>query len=234
LFRTDKDKERIRKKYFEPWKKQRLSILKLWNGLGNRKNTMDSAEQANGEKRVKQYLIEPLQLRGLAKPTTLTKAQFEDMVKDLCARLAYMTTYNLQALEEQCAGSAGGKSKDRFPIANHILDWARDVQPPQADVSPLVRAVFAAQLGLDALAGGWAPELLATIRDTRRWPKPFAVGRIREKADDSVRQMRRMDERLASGGDLPAVEVQWRNRRLSAMRRCQDIADLGASQANEV
>jgi hypothetical protein len=194
---------------------------------------MDSAAQAMGEKRVKQFLIEPLERRGLAKPTALTKVQYEDMVKDLSARLAYMTDQNLQALEDQCAGNAGGKSRDRFPIANHILDWAGQIQSPGSEASPLVRAVFAAQLGLDALMGGWAPELLAELKQTRRWPAAFVVSRIRQGADGSVRQMKKLDEQLARGDVLGANEGTWRTRRLAVIRRCQDIADLGSSHGGE-
>lgn len=205
-----------------------MECLEKWE------KTMDSAAQADGEKRVKQFLIEPLKRRGLAKPSTLTKAQFEDMVKDLCARLAYMTDQNLQALEEQCAGNAGGKDKDRFPIANHILDWAGHIQSPTGDGSPLVRAVFSQALGLDALAQGWAPELLGELKQSRRWPNSFVVSRIRDRADNAIRQMRSVEERLARGHDVPANEAEWRNRRLSVIRRCQAIADLGSNQGGEV
>lgn len=191
---------------------------------------MDSAEQAEGEKRVKRLLIEPLMKRGLAKPSTLTKAGFEDMVKDLCSRLAYMTDQSLLALEDQCAGNAGGKEKDRFPIANHILEWAATVQQPGSEASPLVRAVFAAPLGLDALAGGWAPELLGELKKTRRWPSSFVVGRIRERADNAIRQMQTFEDRLARRIDLAPSEAAWRDRRLSTLRKCQEISDLGARQ----
>jgi len=195
---------------------------------------MDSAAQADGEKRVKQFLIEPLQLRGLAKPTTLTKVQFDDMVKDLCARLAYMTDLNLQALEDQCAGNAGGKGKDRFPIANHILDWAGQIQSPEGDGSPLIRAVFSQSLGLDALTQGWAPELLSELKQSRRWPKPFVVRLIRDRAENAIRQMRSVEERLARGTDVPPNEADWRNRRLAIIRRCQAIADLGSRDGGGV
>ena len=59
---------------------------------------MNSAEQAAGEKRVREMLVTPLLRRGLTKPSSLTKDQFEDMVQDLCARLAYMSDVNLAAL----------------------------------------------------------------------------------------------------------------------------------------
>lgn len=195
---------------------------------------MDSAAQADGEKRVKRFLIEPLQRRGLAKPSTLTKALFDDMVKDLCARLAYMTEQNLQALEEQCAGNAGGKAKDRFPIANHILDWAGQIQSPEGDGSPLVRAVFSHPLGQDALAQGWAPELLGEVKQSRRFPNSFVATRVRDRAAGAVRQMQNIEDRLARSGEVPAPEAAWRDRRLAVIRRCQAIADLASNQGSEV
>lgn len=191
---------------------------------------MNSAEQAAGEKRVRQLLIEPLLRRGLAKPGSLSKQGFADMQDELCAKLAYMSDLNLAALEEEMAGKAGGKEKDRFPVGNKILEDAGRIQPPADDASPLIRAVFAASLGLDALAGGWAPELLADLREARRWPGSWAVKTIREKADDAVRQLRALDERLARGGDLSSSEVQWRQRRLALIAKCQRIADMGKTE----
>jgi hypothetical protein len=188
---------------------------------------MDSAEQANGEKRVKGVLIDPLMRRGLAKPTSLTKAQFGDMMEDLCARLAYMTDANLMALEEQVAANAGGKERDRFPIGQRILEWAAQIQPPGDDASPLIRAVFANQLGLDAVTGGWAPELLVELRTSRRWPNAWQVKTIKDKADGAVRQLRDLDAKLARGDALSPSEDQWRSRRLSVIAKCQRIADLG-------
>lgn len=188
---------------------------------------MDSAEQATGEKRVRNVLVEPLLRRGLAKPPSLTKAQFDDMVADLCARLAYMNDANLMALEEQVASNPGGKDRDRLPIANRILEWAAQIQPPGDDASPLIRAVFANQLGLDALAGGWAPELLAELRQTRRWPGAWSVKTVKDKAEGPVRQLRELEARLARGDILDPAEDQWRARRLALIAKCQRIADLG-------
>ncbi|PID95781.1 MAG: hypothetical protein CSA85_00480 [Alphaproteobacteria bacterium] len=187
---------------------------------------MDSSGQAQGEKRVLALLVEPLQRRGLAKPTSLTKAQFGDMVTDLCARLAYMTDANLMALEEQVAANAGGKEKDRFPIGQRILEWAAQIQPPGDDASPLIRAVFAAQLGLDALAGGWAPELLAELKRNRRWPSSYVVRSVQERSTDKVRQLQRCEEALARGRDLPPEQAEWRARRLAAVAKCEGIRDM--------
>jgi len=190
---------------------------------------MDSAAQADGEKRVDQFLIEPLMRRGLAKPSSLTKAQFEDMVKDLCARLAYMSEPNLMALEEQVSGNPGGKDRDRFPIANRILEWAGQIQPPGDEASPLIRAVFAAALGQDALVGGWAPELLFELKKSRRWPNTFVVSQIKRSADDNISQMRRCDDALARGDAVSPDVERWRARRLAVLQKCRDIAQLAQS-----
>ncbi|SFR40573.1 hypothetical protein SAMN04488005_1521 [Yoonia tamlensis] len=190
---------------------------------------MDSTQQADGEKRVDMILIQPLQRRGLAKPGSLTKLQFDEMVKDLCARLAYMTEPNLMALEEQAASNPAGKDRDRFPIANRILEWAGQIQPPSDEASPLIRAVFAAQLGADALVGGWAPELLAELKKSRRWPNAYVITQIKQAAGDSVTRLTRCDEALARGDALSSDVSGWRARRLAALRKCRDIAALGQS-----
>ncbi len=187
---------------------------------------MDSTAQAEGEKRVRRLLVEPLLRRGLAKPASLTRVLFDDMIADLCARLAYMSEANLMALEEQAAGNASGKDKDRFPIANRILDWAAQIQPPGDDASPLIRAVFTNALGREALDEGWAPELLADLRKNRRWPGSYIVKALRESADSSVRQLRILEERLAHGGELSPDEDRWRSRRLAALAKCRDIAGV--------
>lgn len=187
---------------------------------------MDSAAQAIGENRVDQLLIKSLQRRGLVKPTTLTKVQFEDMVKDLCARLAYMSEQSLMALEEQAAGNPGGKNRDRFPIANRILEWSAQIQPPGDEASPLIRAVFAAQLGQNALASGWAPELLLELKKSRRWPNTYTVSKIKGGAADSIRQMQRCDDVLAQGDALTPDDAGRHARRSAVIQKCRGIAQL--------
>jgi hypothetical protein len=187
---------------------------------------MDSAGQANGEKRVRAILIDGLMQRGLAKPGSLTKDQFQAMVDGLCAKLAYMSDINLAALEEEVAANPGGRDKDRFPIANDILSRAGRIQPPADDASPLIRAVFAAQLGRDALIAGWAPELLADLRQNRRWPGSYVVGQIKDQARDAIRKLEEYDRVLVRGDDLRPEEARWRDHRRAALARCQAIADM--------
>ncbi|EBA11777.1 hypothetical protein [Roseobacter sp. CCS2] len=190
---------------------------------------MDRAGQTQGEQQVIRLLVQPLQRLGLAKPSTLTIKQFDEMVAELSQKLAYMSAINLEALAEISAANAGGKDRDRFPIARNILKWAADIQPPRDDASPLIRAVFAKQLGRDAIAQGWAPELLAELRQSRRWPTDYVVKVTREKGDDAVRQLQRMEDRLARGDGLPTEQLAWRERRLAVIARCTEIANLGVN-----
>lgn len=192
---------------------------------------MDAQEQAEGEKRVQAVLIDGLLRRGLVKPGHVTAAQFADMLEGLRAKLAYMTAENLAALEEAVAAMPAGKARDRFPIANVILDQAAQIQPPGDDASPLIRAVFAHELGLSAIAEGWAPELLREVRKVRKWPGPYQVRSIREAAQDALRRMALLDERLAYGGELTGEDADWRRRRLAALDRCRSIRALAAGAA---
>lgn len=186
---------------------------------------MNSEDQAQGEKRVMRLLVEPLKLRGLAKPAALTVSGFEDMIGDMCARLAYMSEGSLMALEEQVAANPGGKDRDRFPIANAILGWAAEIQPPGDGASPLIRAVFTHACGQGALAEGWAPELLAELRKTRRWPGAWTLKTIREGASSASRRLQDLDYRLAREGELGRADQEWRDQRIAANQRCRDIAE---------
>lgn len=187
---------------------------------------MNSQEQAEGEKRVMQLLVEPLLRRGLAKPTSQNAAKFDEMVQDMCARLAYMTESSLMALEDQVAANPAGKDRDRFPISNVILQWAAEIQPPGDGASPLLRAVFAHACGKTAIAEGWAPELLAEVRKNRRWPGAWTLKTAREGAANALRRMRDLDDRLAREGELPTSDREWRDRRTAVSQRCDEIGGM--------
>lgn len=174
-------------------------------------------------------LVDPLRRRGLARPTTLNRSEFDAMISDMCAKLAYMTDLNLSALEEQAANNPGGKSKDRFPIANAILEWAADIQAPDGGPSPLVRAVFSHQVGADALAGGWGPELLRHLKRTRRWPGAYALSQVQADARDAVRRLERLEGLAVRGASMTPDEATWMERRRRALGVCRDIADQAGS-----
>ncbi|MBL3562038.1 hypothetical protein [Rhodovulum sulfidophilum] len=190
---------------------------------------MDAREQAEGEKRVRDLLVEPLLRRGLVKPGAMTKAQFEEMLADLAKRLAYMSGPNLAALEEMAAAQPGGKDRDRFPISNAILKAAAQIQPPADDASPLIRAVFAHAVGRQALAEGWAPELLDDLRHNRRWPRSYALGQIRQAAGEALRRHAHLAG--AGPGQLSPAEAGWLRDREARLAHCRSIADLAGASA---
>jgi hypothetical protein len=207
------------------------SVLPVDNSdmLRKRKSrAMDAKEQAAGESRVKEQLIEPLKRLGLAKPSSLTVAQFDAMVADLSGKLAYMSALNLQALTEQVANMPGGKERDRFPIAAKILGWAAEIQPPADDASPLFRAVFAHALGQRALAEGWAPELLGELRRARVWPRDYDLRLVQDRAAEARRRIARLDEQLRRGDVLSSQDQTFRQRRDQAEAKCRRIAALAA------
>lgn len=187
---------------------------------------MDAKAQAEGEKRVKEILIDPLLMKGLAKPATLTKDLFEAMQRDIAARLAYMSADNLAALEEMSATRVAQAKKERFPIANDIFAWARTIQAPPDDASPLIRAVFAAPLGQGAISDGWAPELLRSLRAHRVWPQPYAVSQLKEAGEGAHRRLTRCEDALARGHTLSEEEAQFRAKRLAMVDKCKRIAAL--------
>lgn len=188
---------------------------------------MEAKEQAAGERRVRNELIEPLMRRGLIRPAGITRDRFDDMLDDLARRLAYMSAASLAALEEQMAANPGGKGRDRFPIANAILDAARAIQPPPDDASPLIRAVFAHPVGQEAIAEGWAPELLADLRKMRRWPGRFVQSQLRETARVPVSRMADLEARAGGGEAIDPEDAAWWGRRTAILDRCREIAAMG-------
>ncbi|ATG47609.1 hypothetical protein CEW89_08485 [Celeribacter ethanolicus] len=196
---------------------------------------MDAQEQAKGEALVMACLVEPLERRGFGRPTALKVDQFEAMKRELCQKLAYMSADNLMALEEEAAGLAGGKDHDRFPIGQKILECALKYQQPEDSASPLIRAIFAHSLGREAIAEGWAPELLAGVRNMKKraWPRNFQVDQIKKAAEDPMRKMREIERRLSQGLDVSSGDAAWRDRRLAVIRKCEEIGNMGGDGAAE-
>ncbi|MCA0848323.1 hypothetical protein [Salipiger thiooxidans] len=157
----------------------------------------------------------------------MTRDEFDAMLDSLCAKLAYMSEPNLGALEEVAAGMASGKSRDRFPIAQRILERAGDIQRPPDDASPLIRAVFAHGLGQDAIAQGWAPELLFELRRMRLWPNDYLISQCKTKAEPHVRRLAQLRDWFEAGRALSSDEEAFMQRRQSALEKCRQIAALG-------
>ncbi|QDC11265.1 hypothetical protein FHY55_19400 [Oceanicola sp. D3] len=187
---------------------------------------MDSTEQQAGEKRVRERLVDELEKRGLMRPTGMTKEQYQVMTSDLCAKLAYMAPLSLDALAEVAAGRAGGPQHDRFPVAQVILTAAAEIQAPPIAQSPLMRAVFANDLGRRAMAEGWGPELLGELRRNRRWPNPYAQSEIKKRGLENVAQFNRMLRMQEDGAHLRPSDLEFIEARRAAIARCEELVNI--------
>lgn len=192
---------------------------------------MDEQAQKDGQKRVRILLIDQLERMGLTKPAGMTKAQLAAMQDELCQRLAYMSEDGLGALAEDMAGRGGGKERDRFPLAARVLEQARRIEAPQADASPLVRKVFAARLGQEALARGFAPELMRWLRANRQWPTSYVVKGIEDGARDNLRRAEDLRMGIERGRELSGVDRAWFDARQAEIARCSRARDLGLGDA---
>lgn len=192
---------------------------------------MDEQAQKDGQKRVQALLIDQLERMGLTRPAGMTKAQFAAMQDELCQRLAYMSEDGLGALAEDMAGRGGGKERDRFPLAARLLEQARRIEAPQADASPLVRKVFAARVGQEALARGFAPELMRWLRANRQWPTAYVVKGIEDGARDNLRRAEDLRMGIERGRDLSAGDRTWLDARQAEVARCVSARDLGLGDA---
>lgn len=192
---------------------------------------MDSEAQAEGEQRVMVILFEPLEDLGLGRPTTTTIDGYQKMKRTVCQCLAAKTEPVLCELREWSLAHPGGPNRDRVPIGVHILAQAKRLAPPpsQFTPSPLIDAIFSAQLGRDAIKGGWAPELLGWVRSRptgeREWPKAWTVTQIKNSACDALRRLEDIEFREGRGAIIDAEDVAFRDRRLAALQKCADIAD---------
>lgn len=191
---------------------------------------MDEKAQKQGEKRVRELVVTPLIRLGLMKPAGMTKALFEEMQEEICQRLAYMDALSLRGLCEELAGCGGGKERDRFPLATVVLERAVTHQRPVSDASPLMRAVFAHAIGEGALEAGFAPELMKWVRENRKWPGSYVMGKIAESGRDGHRRLDQLQRHIADGRELLEADAVWLKRRLAAVARCQEARDLGLAE----
>ena len=193
---------------------------------------MDGAEQREGERRVKALLVDHLLGLGLTRPRGFTKqADFDAMVdKVLCPRLAYMSAPNLCALAAELAAHPAGKARDQMPIPAHILERAAVIQPPGDEASPLIRAVFAAALGADALEQGWAPELLRALKKDRKWPRADRVYQVKREGFELMARADDIRDRLADGAVVHDHEREFLAARDAAAVKCRQIHEMSRQE----
>jgi hypothetical protein len=185
---------------------------------------MDDKDQAEGEKRVRKHLVEPLLKVGLVRPAGLTREGFDDMLTGLCQRLAYMTSDDLDVLAEIVLSNPAGKAKDRWPAGPWILDRAREVAPPEPGASPLIRRVFAHALGQRAVREGFGPDLLTWLRRARRFPTPEMITFLERE----TRSLREREGALRRRAALSEDDARWLAARRDAHEMCKALA--GVSQ----
>lgn len=191
---------------------------------------MDSKTQAEGEKRVQEILFDQLHKIGLAKPSTVTNAQFEEMKKLVCAKLAYMSPEKLAALAEDIQNDDVVIERERVPVGVKIMKMASKIQKPSTDGSPLMRAVFEDKVGREAISEGWSPELLSYLRSERRWPTGYVIKfELKKMGADNLRRLTMIEEALANGFKPSEEDLQFRQVRLAAVRKCEEISQLGAA-----
>ncbi|MCW1934549.1 hypothetical protein [Pararhodobacter zhoushanensis] len=194
---------------------------------------MDAEAQKAGEKRVKDCLIDPLVGLGLLRPAGMKVDQFDAMREELARKLAYMTAANLAALAEQITSRPQGKGSDRWPAGPLVLQWGIAIQAPPDDASPLLRAIFAHATGQEAIAAGYAPELLVWAKKNRSFPKSFMVSTIRKDADNAMRRAAELERIERDGEALSAEETAWLERRRAATEKCRKIGALSLETAHE-
>jgi hypothetical protein len=192
---------------------------------------MDEKQQAEGERRVKALLIEPLERLGLAKPSTLRKDDFAAMKRELQQKLAYMSEGGLGALREWVEAHPGGKDRDRFPIALHILKQARKIEIPDTGPSPLCLKIFAHDTGRHALEKGHAPELLRHVKAAREWPGSWTMAQIIKDADRPAARLRDIELKLSQGREVSADDQKFRTARRAIIQECEEIRAQGQSGA---
>ncbi len=195
---------------------------------------MDRATQAEGARRVDRVLFEPLCNLGLGAPGGMTKAGFTTMRADVCARLAYMDALHLEALAEQIAANPAGRGRNRFPEGPELLRLAARIQPPAESVSPLMRAVFRGEIGAEALAEGWAPELLEDLRKYRVWPTVWKIKQLREAGELQLRRRGMLAAMEQRGQAISAEDVAWIKARRAIDERCRQIRALAVQEAEDV
>ncbi|MBE3637478.1 hypothetical protein [Mangrovicoccus algicola] len=188
---------------------------------------MERQEQEAGERRVRAILVEPLIRRGLKRPSDSKVAVFEEGLREMCQKLAYMSELNLAGLAEEISARPGGRNQDQFWQINRILNRAAEIEPPSDSASPLLRAVFSNELGRSALRDGWAPELRKIVRDERRWPMEFAVMKAREAGAQNQRRMEVLARRVAQGLSIDPDDAVFLRRRQEVQARCEALAGEG-------
>jgi hypothetical protein len=185
---------------------------------------MAKTEQEIGQERVLDILIRPLERLGLARPKGTPVAAFEDMKRELCARLWRLHEGALQELCEWVIEHPEAKA-NRFPPAAAILAEAKPMLPPAWPPSDRMVKIFRHAIGAAALRDGWAPELFRRFVGRNDFPNDFSAGMALKAAGPQLEKMKGLDAKVAAGHALTPEEARWRDGRLNLIAHCERIRD---------
>jgi len=193
---------------------------------------MEGEALREGKERVRQNLIVPLTARGLVRHTGATVAGHEATMDALSARLAYMTTPNLQALAEVVERNAVGKARNRWPTEVMICGWARQLQLPPPSDSHLVTTYLRSGAGRRARSEGWLVDLYLYLKKAGRPPNDYVIRDLKVDADTAMRRRTRIEEAARFGGMDPD-DRRWLEWRLQAEARAGAIMDAQGTGEGE-
>lgn len=160
---------------------------------------MENQARRKGKARVREFLIEPCERRGLCKPNNMKAGSYQDYCNLLCDDLAYASESTLTALVEVVCLNAGGKGRDRWPAACWIVSQARSIEVPPVKDTGFIRRLVAVH-GLDALREGKLVALVNRSVKARSWPSgKFAWSEIDKMADGHRRDLILVQEAIRGG-----------------------------------
>ncbi|SIO36693.1 hypothetical protein SAMN05444722_1700 [Rhodovulum sp. ES.010] len=192
---------------------------------------MEGEALREGKARVRAWLVEPLEARGMVRRARVTLAEHEGALDRLAARLAYMTEDGLAALAEVVERHAEGKARNVWPAEVSICNWARRIEPPPASESRLVRSMLQSAAGRAAAEGGYAVELFLYLKKFGQPPiGDYGWHTIRREAEENARRRRRIAE-LAEDGAVAPSDRDWLDGYLATRARVLDIVQAGERTA---
>lgn len=186
---------------------------------------MDVHDQAKGEKAVRACLIEPLERLGLARPKGTVVARFEDMKRELCARLWRIDEGGLTDLLDWVIQSPAAK-ENHWPPAALILEKAKSILPPPWPPSERMVRLFNHQIGQQSLREGWAPELFKKYVGETGFPNQFSQQLIQNAAKDAVARFEAIKRDRAAGEDVSERDGRWFDLRAEKIAHCEKIRDF--------
>ena len=193
---------------------------------------MQGEEKKQGKRRIREYLITPMELLGLTHPRGMNKGQFEKAKKGLEENLAYMHKEAVIRLCLVVRSNLDGKNHTHWPAPAAIYTWARDIQEePKAD-SDLVVSWLQSREGPAALDGGYCVELRSDLARFRRPPTQHSLEDIKRRAAKNRHKLVVIKERVAVNR-ATGEETDWRDAYMTALDHCKVLVNGRATNTEK-